>query len=94
MSTDPDTTPTPGHAAPAHTSQGQTPQAESAEDQTTLDWLRANPYVTVLLIAFTIGGMVAGPLLFPAVPLFPAVVGGALFGVFCTICVTLPRLLG
>ena len=59
-----------------------------------MDWLRENPYVTSLFVLFTIGGMVAAPIMFPALPLFATIVGGALFGVFCAICVSLPRMLG
>lgn len=56
-------------------------------------WVRSHPYAAALMAGFVVGGMVCAPLIFPDVPLWRTIVGGALFGVFCAFCVALPRFL-
>lgn len=65
--------------------------ATPVTERTTMDWVREHRYVVALLVFFTIAGMVTAPLLFPSISLFRALLGGALFGIFCTFCVALPR---
>lgn len=62
--------------------------------RTTLDWLSQHRYAMALLVFFIIAGMVTAPLLFPEVSLPRALLGGALFGIFCTFCVAMPRFIG
>ena len=56
-------------------------------------WVREHRYPTAILICFIIAGMVIAPLVVPGVHPALAVIGGGLFGVFCTFCVALPKLL-
>jgi len=68
-------------------------QDEVSEGSTARTWVSEHRYPVLILIAFVISGMALAPMVFTDVHWGRAVAGGALFGVFCTFCVALPRFL-
>ncbi len=64
---------------------------QASEHLTLLEWIARHRYGVALLIGFIAIGMITAPLVFPSVHIVRAIIGGALFGVFCTFCVALPK---
>ncbi len=50
-------------------------------------------YGLILLVIFAVLGAVFSPLVFPDVHIARSIIGGMLFGAFCTLCVAFTRFL-
>ncbi len=71
----------------------QAVEDEVIRDRTITEWVGQHRYASALTLAFLVVGIVAGPFAFPGLSIVRGIAGGAVFGLFCAMCVVLPQVL-